>query len=67
MNYISRLFLQNKLNTDALNVARKAVKLFPDNFEAWELVYINPSTPPNEKKNAQQIMKRLNPLVSKYD
>jgi O-antigen ligase len=66
MNYISKLLLQNNLNMDALILSRKAVKLFPDNFEAWELFYLNPITPQNEKINALMIMKKLNPLISEF-
>jgi O-antigen ligase len=63
MNYVSRLFLQNKLPDRALKVARDAVITYPENFEAWSILYNLPNTPENEKLAALKKMKELNPYA----
>jgi O-antigen ligase len=63
MNYVSRLFLQNKLPDRALVVARDAVITYPENFEAWSILYSLPNTPEDEKLAALKKMKELNPYA----
>jgi O-antigen ligase len=63
MNYVSRLFLENKLPDRALTVARDAVISYPENFEAWSIMYILPNTPEDEKLQALKKMKELNPYA----
>jgi O-antigen ligase len=63
MNYVSRLFLQNKLPDRALIVARDAVISYPENFEAWTILYSLPNTPEDEKLAALKKMKELNPYA----
>ena len=66
MNYISRLFLQNELPDKALEIARKAVIVAPNNFQAWKILYELPNVPATEKAKALTMMKRLNPLVTDF-
>jgi hypothetical protein len=63
MNYVSRLFEQNKLPDRALVVARAAVISYPENFEAWSILYNLASTPEDEKLAALKKMKELNPYA----
>jgi len=63
MNYVSRLFEQNKLPDRALVVARAAVISYPENFEAWSILYNLASTPEDEKLTALKKMKELNPYA----
>jgi O-antigen ligase len=66
MNYISRLFLQNKLPDKALEIARKSVTVAPDNFQAWKILYELPNVPSTEKAQALKMMKKLNPLATDF-
>ena len=62
INYVARLFEQNKLSDKALEAARLAVKFSPDTFQSWKIIYNLPNTPPDEKAKALEMMKKLNPL-----
>ena len=62
INYVARLFEQNKLPDKALEAARVAVKVSPDMFQSWKIIYELPNTPPDEKAKALEMMKKLNPL-----
>lgn len=58
---IAIAFLNSKLESQALNVARKGVDKFPDDFELWKLVEQIPSSTEKEKIQARLEMKRLDP------
>jgi O-antigen ligase len=62
INYVARLFEQNKLPDKALEAARVAVEFSPEMFQSWKIVYDLPNTPPDEKAKALEMMKKLNPL-----
>jgi O-antigen ligase len=62
INYVARLFEQNKLPDKALEAARVAVKFSPEVFQSWKIIYDLPNTPPDEKAKALEMMRKLNPL-----
>ena len=62
INYVAKLFEQNKLPDKALEAARAAVKFSPEMFQSWKIIYDLPNTPPDEKAKALEMMKKLNPL-----
>ena len=62
INYVARLFEQNKLPDKALEAARVAVKFSPEMFQSWKIIYELPNTPPDEKARALEMMRKLNPL-----
>ncbi|CAB4914955.1 unannotated protein [freshwater metagenome] len=66
MNYISGLFLQNKLPDQAIAVSRDAVKQFPNNYNAWQILNSIPNSTENEKAKALEMMLKLNPLYTKF-
>ena len=53
---------QNKFNSQALLVAREAVKFNPRSFDAWNVLSAIETIPPSEKVNAIKRMKELDPL-----
>jgi O-antigen ligase len=62
INYVAKLFEQNKLPDKALEAARVAVKFSPQMFQSWKIIYELPNTPPDEKAKALEMMRKLNPL-----
>jgi len=62
INYVAKLFEQNKLPDKALEAARVAVKFSPQMFQSWKIIYELPNTPPVEKAKALEMMRKLNPL-----
>jgi len=60
-NLIAYLFHQNKLDSDALTIIAKAVKSYPDSYDAWKLLSILNSASPTQVAGAQLQMKRLDP------
>ena len=66
MNYISILFLQNKLPDKAIEIARKSVVVSPNNFQAWKILYELPNVSKSEKAEALEMMKKLNPLARDF-
>jgi O-antigen ligase len=48
----------------SIEIAREAVLLWPNNFEAWQLLYFSPNATVSEKDVAFSMMKKLDPLNS---
>jgi O-antigen ligase len=46
----------------SLEIARKAVSLWPNNFESWQLLYFSPNATISEKDKAFSVMKKLDPF-----
>jgi O-antigen ligase len=62
MNLAAQLFIDGGFADRALIISQKAVKLNPRNFEAWEIIYLNPQTDENSKSQALLKMRELDPL-----
>jgi hypothetical protein len=54
--------LKNRYEESALKIIRNTVKNYPDNYFAWKLFTVIPSSTPEEIAQAQVQMKRLDPL-----
>lgn len=59
---ITRLLLSSGLNTQALSLARSAVKFNPNSPALWVLIMVNPIAAESERLNAKQKMLSLDPL-----
>jgi len=62
MNFVTSLFRKGGFSDQSLSIARKAVKVNPKSFEAWQQLYISPNAPESERKAALAKMKELDPL-----
>jgi O-antigen ligase len=62
MNFVTYLFRQGGFPDQSLSIARKAVKVNPKSFEAWQQLYISPNATESERKAALAKMKQLDPL-----
>jgi len=56
------LFSRSNLMVPALKYSREAVKFNPDSFDSWKQLYFLPNSTVNEKAEAVENMKRLDPL-----
>ena len=52
----------NKLNKQALDIARQGVRYNPDFTDAWKMLYYLPEVTSEEKKTAKENLIRLDPL-----
>lgn len=52
----------NKLNKQALDIARQGVRYNPDFTDAWKMLYYLPEATREEKKTAKENLIRLDPL-----
>jgi len=59
---ISNLLLENKLDKQSLQVAREGVKVFPNTFEIWKILSVQPLATNREIVEAKNQMRRLDPL-----
>jgi O-antigen ligase len=62
MNVAAQIFIDGGFANRALTISRKAVKLNPINFEAWEKIYLNPDSDENTKAQALSKMRELDPF-----
>jgi O-antigen ligase len=60
-NFVAQLFESNGFPDRAINIARQAVKVNPNNYEAWQTLYSMSRITPEEKNQAQKELIRLNP------
>jgi predicted Zn-dependent protease len=61
-NYAGDVLLQNKLEDQALEMARKSIALNPRDFNGWRLLIANPKLEATERENAIFEMKKLDPF-----
>ena len=54
--------LQNKFNTQALELSRLAVKFNPNSYDSWNLMSAVPDLPAKEKQEAIKRLRELDPL-----
>jgi len=59
--FVASNLAQNDLNDRALIVIRDAVELFPNSYEAWNILVGLPNASPQEIARAKSEMKRLDP------
>lgn len=52
----------NKLNKQALDIARQGVRYNPDFTDAWKMLYYLPDATTEEKRTAKENLMRLDPL-----
>ena len=62
MNLAAQIFIDGGFANRALTISKKAVKLNPRNFEAWEKIYLNPESDENTKAQALSKMRNLDPF-----
>ena len=60
-NQIVAILVANKLDQDALRIARSTNKQFPQNYEAWKVLSEIPKAPREERNSALFMMKTLDP------
>ena len=60
--YAADIFLQNKLEDKALEMAKKAIEINPRDFNAWKLYIANPSISQSQRAEAIAKMKELDPF-----
>jgi hypothetical protein len=61
-NQIVAILVSNKLDQDALKIARSTTKHYPQNFDAWRVLSEIPSSTDAEKSLAKSQMKILDPF-----
>ena len=59
---VANILLENKLEKESLNTIRDGVKTFPNTFELWKILSIEPTATSAEVSEANHQMKRLDPL-----
>jgi hypothetical protein len=62
MTLAAKILREGGFADQALEISSKASKLFPNNFEAWQELYVNPKASGDIKLEAMQILKKLDPL-----
>ena len=62
MNYVSKIFRENGLEKEAVEVARAAVKVNPQNVEVWRELSLLSNTIESEKRSAKKNIIKLDPL-----
>jgi O-antigen ligase len=62
LNYAGSIFLSNKLEKQALELARKSIEVNPRDFNAWNLLTSNPLLGEEERTKSFLAMKKLDPL-----
>jgi O-antigen ligase len=61
-NYAGDILLRNKLEDQALELARKSIEMNPRDFNGWKLLISNPKLDEVELEKAIAEMKRLDPF-----
>ncbi len=61
-NYAGDVLLRNKLEDQALELARKSIEMNPRDFNGWKLLISNPKLDTPERENAIAEMKKLDPF-----
>jgi O-antigen ligase len=59
---VANILLENKFEKESLKVIRDSVKTFPNTFELWRIMSIQPGATSVEIAEANRQMKRLDPL-----
>jgi hypothetical protein len=59
---VANILLENKFEKESLQVIRDSVKTFPNTFELWKIMSIQPGATSAEIAEANRQMKRLDPL-----
>lgn len=62
LEFASRIFAENEMNKNALNLSKLAVSHNPRNFRSWEAIYENPISTLADKKRALARMRELDPF-----
>ncbi len=61
-NYAGDVLLRNKLEDQALELARKSIEMNPRDFNGWKLLTSNPKLDTAEREKAIAQMKKLDPF-----
>lgn len=61
-NIFTQEFLKSNLQSQAVDLGRKAVKFNPNAVSAWALIFVNPQAPLEERIRARDEILRLDPL-----
>jgi hypothetical protein len=59
---VANILLENEFEKESLQIARDGVKAFPNTFELWRIMSIQPGATSVEVAEANRQMKRLDPL-----
>jgi hypothetical protein len=62
MYQVASVLQENKLNSEALTVARNAVRIYPRSFDLWGIIYNSPVATETEKAEALTRIKQLDPF-----
>lgn len=62
MSLAAEILREGGFTDQALDISTQAVKKFPENFEAWQELTLNPEVSESLKAKALLIMKKLDPL-----
>jgi O-antigen ligase len=60
--FTAQIFVENKLDSQAIQVLSDATKIYPDSFELWQRWSLIPSATPEQVLKAKSEMKRLDPF-----
>ena len=58
---IASIFLENKLDREAMDILRVATKNNPNSYDSWKLISVAPSATESERANAIEMMRKLDP------
>ncbi len=59
---VANILLQNKFEKESLQIVRDSLKVFPNTFELWRMLSLEPGATRVEIADANRQMKRLDPL-----
>jgi hypothetical protein len=59
--YVADILSQNQKFPDALTLLNQGARLFPDSYEIWRQISINPSSTQEQVDIARSQLKRLDP------
>ncbi len=62
LNYAGDVLQQNKLEDQALEMARKSIEINPRDFNGWKLLISNPTLNESDRQKAIAEMKKLDPF-----
>ena len=55
------MFENNKMYSQAVDMARKGIKFNPDYSDAWKVLLVVSQSTPEEKAHAKEMMHKLDP------
>lgn len=60
--YVADILSQNQKYSGAFTLLNQGTKLFPDSYEIWRQIFINPASTPEQVASAKSQLRRLDPF-----